>query len=76
LWAAFALDHFEHQVVKLVVPQRLVSDVVKRADVLVVERGHRLRFALEARAQLLVAREVRRQELDRHRPVEPLSRAL
>jgi hypothetical protein len=37
-----------------------VADVVQRADVRVVQRGDRLGLALEALAQLLVARQGRR----------------
>ena len=48
----------------------LTADVVERADVRVVERGDRAGFALEPLAELRVAGEVRRQDLDRDGAIE------
>jgi hypothetical protein len=56
-----AFDHLHHQVVGVA----LAPDVVERADVRVVERGDRLRLALEARAHLGIGGEVLGQHLDR-----------
>ncbi len=47
----------------------LVADVVQRADMRVVEAGDGLRFTLEPFAAHGVARQVRRQDLDRGRAV-------
>ena len=44
---------------------------VDRADVRVVERGCSLGFVDEAPLGLLVCAEVRRQKLERYRPIEP-----
>ena len=49
----------------------LFADVVQRADVRVVQAGDGLRFALEALLHLGVVGEVRRQDLDRDRAVQP-----
>ena len=49
----------------------LVADVVERADVGMRERRDRLRLALEPLPHVLVRREVRRQDLDRDRALEP-----
>jgi hypothetical protein len=56
---------------ELLVPDLLAPDVVEGADVRVVERGDGLRLALDACPQLLVARQLGGQQLDRHRSVEP-----
>ena len=55
-----ALDQLEHQCGAAV----HVLEAVDRADVRVIERRQRPRFALEARATIGVAREVRGQDLD------------
>ena len=57
----------EHEEVDAV----LMPDVVQRADVRMIERRDRARLALEALAQLRIRRERRRQDLDRHRAIEP-----
>ena len=50
--------------------QVAVADVVERADVRMIELRDRLGLALEARPQLRVVRELRRQDLDGHAAVE------
>jgi hypothetical protein len=42
------------------------ADIVDRQDIAVFEAGDRARFALEAGAEVRVARQVLRQHLDRH----------
>ena len=49
---------------------RLLADVMESADVRVIEGGNALRLALETGPELFVAREVRRQKLDRHFAIE------
>ncbi len=49
----------------------LLPRLVERAHVRVVERGGRLRFAQEPRAGHRVRRERRREELERHEPLQP-----
>ena len=49
----------------------LAPDVVESADVRMRELRDRLRLALEALAHLGRRRHVRRQHLDRHRPLQP-----
>ena len=49
----------------------LFPDVVKRADVRVVQAGDRLRFAVEALLHVGVVGEVRRQHLDGDRSIQP-----
>ncbi len=66
-----ALDELEHHVVQLGALDRRAADVVDRADVRVVEGRDALRLALEARAELRVGREQRRQQLERHVAIEP-----
>ena len=56
---------------ELVAPGALVPDVVERADVGVVERRDSLGLTLEAGAPLLVGGEVRGQQFDRDRALEP-----
>jgi hypothetical protein len=65
-----ALDHLEHEVVDLVALHGLLPYVVERADVGMVEGGDALRLALEARAELGVAGELLREDLQRHVAVE------
>jgi len=48
----------------------VVADVIQRADVRVVESGDRVRFALEACAQLRVCRQGPQQQFDRNGAVE------
>src|SRR5216117_1906326 len=48
-----------------------MADVVQRADVRMRQAGDRLRLPLEAKAQLRVAAELRRQYFHRHRAIEP-----
>jgi hypothetical protein len=48
----------------------VLADVEERADVRVVERGGDARLALEAVHRLLIARQLRRQDLDRDLPAE------
>ena len=48
-----------------------VADVVQRADVGVIQRGNRLRLAIEPRPGDVICGECRRQDLERYRPVEP-----
>ena len=55
-----ALEQLHHQEVRVA----LVPDVEERADVRVVERGDRLRLALEALAALVVLREAGGEDLD------------
>jgi len=62
-----ALEVFHDEVVDAVV----VTDVVQRADVRVVEPRDGLGLALHTLAQRGFLREVRRQNLDRHVAVEP-----
>jgi len=47
------------------------ADVMKRADMRVVELGDGFRLALETRLSRRVSRELRRQHLDGDAPVEP-----
>ena len=47
-----------------------LADVVERADVRMIERRDRARFALEAVAELRIGRELRRQNFDRDRAIE------
>ena len=47
------------------------ADVVQRADVRMIERGDCARFAVEALAELWIARELRAENLDRDGSVEP-----
>ena len=56
-----ALDQLHHEVVGAFV----IPDVVKRADVRVVELRQRARLAFEARAQVVARRQPRGQHLDR-----------
>ena len=51
-------------------PALVLADFVNRADVRMVERGGRARFALEPRRRLRVGRERRRQELERDLPAQ------
>ena len=60
------LEQLHHQEVRVA----LVPDVEERADVGVVERGDRLRLALEALAPLLVLGEAGGEDLDRDAAVE------
>ena len=48
----------------------MTPDVVQRADVRVRERGNRPRFAGEPGAHLLIERDARREDFDRHRAIE------
>ena len=61
LGEGLTLEIFEHEEVDTA----LVADVVERADVRVIERRDRARLAVEALAQLRVARERRADNLDR-----------
>ena len=61
-----ALEQFEHQIVDVV----LAADVVQAADVRVVERGDGFGLAGEARAELGVGRQLRRENLHRDRAVQ------
>ena len=65
-----ALNELEDQVVELFAPDRLASDVVQGADVGMVERGDTLGLALEARPELRVGGELRREQLQGHVPRE------
>ncbi len=53
-----------------IVEPAFALDAVDRNDVGVIELGGRLRFLLEALDNVLVHRDVRRQHLDRHFPLE------
>src|SRR6185295_10230074 len=55
-----ALDQLHHEEVRLA----LAADVIKHTYIRMVERGDRLRFALEARAHFRIRREVLREHLD------------
>lgn len=59
----FTLQQFHDQVV--------VTDVIERADVRMVELRDGLGLALEPKPELRVLRELRRQNLDGHAAVEP-----
>jgi len=61
---AFQVLHHEE------VDVALLADVVQRADVRVIQRGDRLRFALEPVAPLRIVGEMRRQHFDRDRAVQ------
>ena len=61
-----ALEQLHHQEVRVA----LVPDVEQRADVGMVERGDRLRLALEALAALVVLREADGKDLDGDAAVE------
>ncbi len=62
----FPLEQLHHQEVRVA----LVPDVEQRADVGMVERGDRLRLALETLAALVVLREAGGEDLDRDAAVE------
>ena len=61
-----AFDLLHHEVVVAVV----VADVEQRADVRMVQRGDRLRLALQALAGAELTRQLRRQDLDCDRASE------
>ena len=61
-----AFEQFEHEVLGVV----LSADVVQAADVRVIERGDRLGLAREARAELRVTRQLRREHLHRDLAVQ------
>ncbi len=52
-------------------PPVLLADVVDRADIRVIQRGGRPRFAREPGQRCWILRELRRDELERHRAVQP-----
>jgi hypothetical protein len=49
----------------------MMTDVVQRADVRMIQRCNRLCFALEALPHLRIVGPVRRQHFDRHGALEP-----
>ena len=60
------LEQFEHQILDVV----LAADVVQAADVRVVERGDGFGLTGEARAELGIRRQFRREDLQRHAAVQ------
>ena len=48
----------------------VLANIVQRADVWMIERGHGACFTIEALAQLRIGGERERQHLDRHRTIE------
>ncbi len=67
------LDILHHQILRRLPGARRRdqgADVVQRANVWMVQRGHGPRFAFEPLARLRVVRHVRWQDLDRHRAVQ------
>ena len=49
----------------------VLADVIERANVGMRELGDGLRLACETKLELGILREFRRQDLDRHLPIEP-----
>ena len=67
-----ALEMLQHQEVERApIGGHVPADVVQRADVRMIERGHRARLALEALPRLRVAGDLRRQHLDRDAAIQP-----
>ena len=62
-----AVDKFQHQILNSV----LIADIVQRADVWMIQRRDRLRFALKAATRVGIGRDVGRKDLDRHGAIEP-----
>ena len=66
----FALEVLHHQEVQVAVVRASLSDVEYGADVRMAESGKRLGLPLEPLLQRGVRRHVRRQDLDRDRPIQ------
>ena len=60
-------DVLEDEIVEAI----LVPDIVQRADTRMIERGDQSRLALEPHLEHGVRGEAWREDLDRHRPIEP-----
>src|SRR5438128_11520779 len=62
-----AFEKFHDEVIRAV----LLADVIQRAYMRMIQRSDRLHFPLEAGPRLGLRGDLRRKNLDRHRPMKP-----